>query len=297
MLLLLAFAQALPPLRSADTPHIMKRTGPPRRVVSPPPSRTTMTEEEEEEDQIFPLDELLDRSSRVTFIRRVYGLLSTSLGLTAIACIACAANPRAISSLLLDPLGQIFLGVCAAVGVAAPLALLAPSLRHDPAISIPIFAAFSFAEAAVLGVACTAFKLQTIVRALAQTAAATLGLTVYAYQPNPNLDLTPFGSVLFASLLVLTVAGILGAVLRIPWMATAYSAFGAVLFSLFIVHDTEKIVGGTHRRHTHLDTRDYVLGAITLYLDIANLFLFLLRLSAAASGAGGGDDDNHHHHF
>ena len=51
---------------------------------------------------------------------------------------------------------------------------------------------------------------------------------------------------------------------------------GALLFSAFIVHDTQLIVGGKKRQ---FDTNDYVLGAMSLYMDIVNLFLaYLLRL-------------------
>ena len=41
------------------------------------------------------------------------------------------------------------------------------------------------------------------------------------------------------------------------------------------MHDTQLVVGGKRRE---LATSDYVLGAMTLYLDIVNLFLYLLRL-------------------
>ena len=41
------------------------------------------------------------------------------------------------------------------------------------------------------------------------------------------------------------------------------------------MHDTQLVVGGKKRQ---LNTSDYVLGAITLYLDIINLFFYLLRL-------------------
>ena len=60
------------------------------------------------------------------------------------------------------------------------------------------------------------------------------------------------------------------------------STLGSIIMSLFIVHDTQLIVGGKHRK-AQLDTKDYVMGAMTLYLDIANLFLMLLRLFGEAN--------------
>jgi hypothetical protein len=63
--------------------------------------------------------------------------------------------------------------------------------------------------------------------------------------------------------------------LKVPMNSLAGSTVGALLFSAFIVHDTQLVVGGKKRQ---LNTSDYVLGAITLYLDIINLFFYLLRL-------------------
>lgn len=230
------------------------------------------------QDEVLLLDELLDRSSRVVFIRRVYGLLSASLGLSALACTYCAAHPQFVVSLLAQPFGQLLLWASMAISFLVPLALsVSPKLRHDPSKSLPAFAAFTVAESTLLGVVSSSFRLDKVVLAMLQTAAAVCGLTIWAYQPNPNFDLTRFGSGLFASLLILLLTGVLGAALKIPGANLVYSTLGAIVFSLFIVYDTELIVGGKHRQ-VQLDTRDYVLGATTLYVDIANLFLYLLRL-------------------
>lgn len=232
------------------------------------------------------LDDLLDRSSRVAFVRRVYGLLSASLGLSAIASLAGAAYPAAVHSFCSTQLGQLLLALCMAVGFVAPLTLsLAPRLRRDPATSLPIFAAFTAAESALLGAVCASFSLDAVALAVGQTAAALTGLTIWAYQPNPRYDLTQFGSALVAALVVLVLTGVAAAFFHVPALDLAYSALGAIVFSLFIVHDTELVVGGNHRR-VQLDTRDYVLGAMTLYIDVANLFMFLLRFAAEAKDRG-----------
>lgn len=174
------------------------------------------------------------------------------------------------------PGARVLLGVCAAVGFVIPLALsFAPSLRRDPSSSLALFSLFAFAESAVVGVAASAYKLQSVLLALLQTGAATGALTAYAFQPNAKYDLTQVGSALLAGLMVLTVSTVAGVLLKVPMNSLAGSTVGALLFSAFIVHDTQLVVGGKKRQ---LNTSDYVLGAITLYLDIINLFFYLLRL-------------------
>jgi FtsH-binding integral membrane protein len=54
-----------------------------------------------------------------------------------------------------------------------------------------------------------------------------------------------------------------------------YSCLGALLFSIYIIYDTQLIAGSGKYKFT-LD--DAYLAAIMLYLDIVNLFLFILRI-------------------
>lgn len=52
---------------------------------------------------------------------------------------------------------------------------------------------------------------------------------------------------------------------------SVYALLGSVLFSLYIIYDTYMIA-------ERLDPEDYIVGAIELYLDLVNLFLYILRL-------------------
>ena len=52
---------------------------------------------------------------------------------------------------------------------------------------------------------------------------------------------------------------------------SVYALLGSVLFSVFIIYDTYMIA-------ERLDPEDYIVAAIELYLDIINLFLYILRL-------------------
>ena len=219
-----------------------------------------------------PLDELLDRDSRVVFVRRVYGLLTANLALTAISCLYCSTHHNVIRNILLGPSGPLLMGLCVATGLGASLAVsFAPKLRS----SIPLFTLFACAESVLVGVAASAFKARSVLLALAQTGTATAALTAWTLNPNQKYDLTQFGSMLFAGLMVLLVSAVMGAFLNVPQNSLVGSTVGALLFSAFIVHDTQLIVGGKKRQ---FDTGDYVLGAMSLYMDIVNLFLYLLRL-------------------
>merc|ERR1719188_1974178 len=55
-----------------------------------------------------------------------------------------------------------------------------------------------------------------------------------------------------------------------------FAGCGVLLFTFYIIYDTQLIVGGTDRRQFGID--DYAFAALSLYLDIINLFLYILQL-------------------
>ena len=81
---------------------------------------------------------------------------------------------------------------------------------------------------------------------------------------------------LFALLCGLIMFGIMAAIFQSQVMDTLYAALGAILFSVYIVVDTQLIMGGKHR--LAISPEEYIFAALNLYLDVINLFLFLLRL-------------------
>ena len=56
-----------------------------------------------------------------------------------------------------------------------------------------------------------------------------------------------------------------------------YSSLGAIIFSFYIVYDTQLIIGGKHKKYQY-NQDEYIFAALNLYLDIINLFLYILDL-------------------
>lgn len=86
------------------------------------------------------------------------------------------------------------------------------------------------------------------------------------------------GSILFVLLMVMMVGGFIRLFLPFsPVAETVYACFGAMLFSGFIVYDTAQLL---HKMHPH----EYVAAAISLYLDIINLFIYILEIFGKRRG-------------
>lgn len=60
-----------------------------------------------------------------------------------------------------------------------------------------------------------------------------------------------------------------------PFIQLLYCSVGVLLFGIYIVIDTQMIVGG---KSIELDIDDYYLGAMLLYIDIISIFLYLLQI-------------------
>lgn len=130
---------------------------------------------------------------------------------------------------------------------------------------------FTFCEAYTVSYICASVHSpQLVLAAIFMTAAMVLALTIYAF--STSTDFTTMGALAFIALAVFMVFGLFsfwfGATVRL-----IYCAFGVLLFGLYLVIDTQMLIGG-HKYE--LNQEDYILGAIILYLDIINIFLYIL---------------------
>merc|ERR550519_1264995 len=123
------------------------------------------------------------------------------------------------------------------------------------------------------------FKAEAILIAVGITAGVTLGLTLFAFQTK--IDFTACGGMLCALLMILMVAGIILSFTGLSKAAMiGYGSAGALIFSLYIIYDTQLMMGGKHKYS--VSPEEYVFASLNLYLDVINLFLYILRIVGAA---------------
>uniref|UniRef100_A0A2K6PJJ0 Transmembrane BAX inhibitor motif containing 4 n=1 Tax=Rhinopithecus roxellana TaxID=61622 RepID=A0A2K6PJJ0_RHIRO len=120
----------------------------------------------------------------------------------------------------------------------------------------------------------TFYDVYIILQAFILTTTVFFGLTVYTLQSKR--DFSKFGAGLFALLWIVCLSGFLKLFFYNETMELVLAAAGAFLFCGFIIYDTHSLM---HK----LSPEEYVLAAISLYLDIINLFLHLLRFLEAVN--------------
>ena len=136
---------------------------------------------------------------------------------------------------------------------------------------------FTLSEGYMIGVVSSFFNTQSVGLALIITMSIVIGLTLFACQTK--YDFTGMGPYLLCALIALMIFGIMNAIFcsySCQVLNTVYSLIGALIFSMYIVYDTQMICGGTHKYQ--FDPDDYIFAALSIYLDIINLFLYILSL-------------------
>ena len=82
-------------------------------------------------------------------------------------------------------------------------------------------------------------------------------------------------------LVILFIAGFLMIFLpKTKWTIIAYASLGALVFMMYIVYDTQLMMGGKHKYS--LSPEEYIFASLSLYLDIINLFMYILMIIGAA---------------
>jgi len=224
---------------------------------------------ESDSESVFDPDSAL-QATRSGFVRKVYGLLSIQLVLTcAIAWPIQQAAPQLLAQ------NAIYFKIAMIGSLVAVLGVSCCCV--DVARKFPTNYLFLFfvtvCQAVMVGFFSAHYSTGSVVQAALLTATIFLGLTFYAC--TTKTDFTGCGPYLFVALLGLLLASIMCAFF--PAMQSAIAGFGAILFSFYIVYDTQLIMGGKHQK-VQFGVDDYVFAALNIYLDIINLFISLLQL-------------------
>lgn len=234
---------------------------------------------------------LADTETRNGFVRKVYGILGTQLVVTMLMGGFMVRHGREwMKSSPSFVLTLVTIASFLSLVVAVIFSCCPDTMRKSPG-NYGLMAIFTIAESILVGFACLQYTLGSVILCCGLTGAVVLGLTVYATQSKK--DFTGSGPylvccllVLFGLGLVLSLASALGAAGSVAFGAiqVMYAAAGAMVFSCFIVYDTQMILGGNHQNEFSVD--DYAMAAISLYMDVIQLFLALLRLVGRQDDSG-----------
>lgn len=207
-------------------------------------------------------------SSTYAEAAREQSTLARVMGLLGLAAVFTA-----IGALVGPALGQIGFWVALIGGLIIIIALRAA--RDVAPLNLILLIVFATLEGIVLGQVLELYVsagLSLIVfQAAAATAVAALAAGVVGY--STKRDLSNLGGFLFGALLIVIVASLVGLFIQAPLLWTVISAVSAILFTAFLVYDLNRVA-----RVQGATEGQAIMLAVSVYLDIYNLFLDLLTL-------------------
>jgi FtsH-binding integral membrane protein len=205
---------------------------------------------------------------RMAFLRKVYGLLSLSLFLAAVASWMTIRDENFLS--------VVYQNYMVFIIVEFAMLFFVFWARKRETLGLVALFSFTMLTGVTTAPVVYIYSGQTVTNAAFLTGIIFAGLSFYTI--TSKRDFSFMGGMLSTGLIILIVGGLLNVFFfKSPAISFLYSAAGAFLFSGFIIYDTFNILN-------RYPTDEYISATLSLYLDILNLFLLLLRL------LGGGRD-------
>lgn len=219
-------------------------------------------------EALFPGISDLDSEIRWQFINKVFGIISCQLILTTLVSLLIVTNPP-LQHFLTGSIGiQILLFVLSLV-LLFPLYTYKDRHPHN----LVFLGIWTTVFSTTVGMACTFYQPVIVIQAVALTAAIVVGLTGYSfYATKRGMEFTWMGPILVSALWAMLAWGLIQLFFPPSHLANSiFSLLGALLFSAYIVFDVHMLI----RR---VSPDEYIWASVSLYLDVINLFMYILRL-------------------
>jgi modulator of FtsH protease len=147
------------------------------------------------------------------------------------------------------------------------------AVKNKPGINLAVLFGFTFVSGlTITPLLASVFNMpggaSIVAQAFLMTSVAFGGISMFAL--TTKRDFSGMGKMLFIALIILVVGSISNIFIQAPLLQLGIAMVGAVLFSAFILYDTQQIIKGGFSTP--------VEAAIALYLDFFNLFISLLQI-------------------
>ncbi len=148
-----------------------------------------------------------------------------------------------------------------------------PRTKHIPGVNLAVLFAFTFITGLTIApllasIIAMPSGASIVGQAFLMTAVAFGGISMFAM--TTKRDFSSMGKMLFIAIIILIVAGISNIFIQSTMFQLAIASIGALLFSAFILYDTQNIIRGAYDSP--------IEAALALYLDFLNLFTSLLQI-------------------
>lgn len=214
-----------------------------------------------------------------TFMARVFSWMFLALTVTAVTAFIWVANPSLMQTLIKPEGGLSMLGW---IVMLAPLGFVLLMSFGFQKLSAPLMTLLFIVYSVLMGMSFSFIFLIYEISTIGITFAITAGMfgVMAATGYVTKTDLTKFGSILMMGVIGIIIAMLVNFFLKSETMSYVISVIGVLIFTGLTAYDVQKLkrIGMSIDNGNTVATKMTIMGALTLYLDFINLFLFLLRL-------------------
>jgi FtsH-binding integral membrane protein len=148
--------------------------------------------------------------------------------------------------------------------------------RISATVALGLFFVYAATLGLTIGLIVTGYTSASVVTAFLSASAMFGAAAIYGHVTSRSL--AGLGGILFMGLIGLIVASLLNVFLAGGALTWIISIVGVVIFTALTAYDVQRIQNGDLAIQTGSMEKAAVIGALHLYLDFVNLFLFMLRL-------------------
>lgn len=215
------------------------------------------------------------QSAVATLFKSVYMQMAAALTITGLTAYFIGSSPDMLAAIFSNR-ASVWILILVQLGVVVWLSSRA--LRMSMTAATLLFILYSVLTGVTFSVIFVAYTGETIATTFLVTAGTFLAMSVVGYVTR--LDLTRLGSMLTMLLLGLIIATVVNIFMHSTTLYWITTYAGVIIFVGLVAFDTQKLKQIFMGVDTVDETAQKValLGALTLYLDFINLFLFLLRI-------------------
>ena len=169
---------------------------------------------------------------------------------------------------------NFFILIIAQLGLVLAISFLIK--RISATIALGLFFVYAATMGLTIGLIVSGYELGSVVTAFLSASAMFGAAAIYGHVTKRSL--AGLGGILFMALIGLIVASVLNVFLASTGFSFLISIAGVVIFTALTAYDVQRIQNGDLAIATGSMEKAAVIGALHLYLDFVNLFLFMLRL-------------------
>lgn len=217
-------------------------------------------------------DSTVDAGLRA-YMLKIYNYMVGGLALTGLTAYLTVQTPALFHAIYGTPL--IWAVMLAPIGLVFFLSYKINSLKASTAQTL--FWIYSAIMGLSLAYVFALYTGTSVARVFFITSGTFGAMSLYGY--TTKKDLTGFGSFLFMGLIGIIIASLVNLFMASSALNFAISVIGVLIFTGLTAYDTQRIKMMYYQgAGQETQTKQAIMGALSLYLDFINLFLMLLRL-------------------